>query len=60
LEPQSSEFEQHVAEGKAIIEKISRLKSDMARDKPLEYVVLSWANTRDCLSEIILLKTYSK
>jgi Damage-control phosphatase ARMT1-like domain len=39
--PQSVEMEQRVAEGKVIIEKISKLKYDMGRDKPLEYVYLA-------------------
>lgn len=32
--------EEKVTEGKGIIEKISKLKYDMARDRPLEYVAL--------------------
>lgn len=31
--------EEKISEGKAIIEKISKLKYEMARDRPLEYVL---------------------
>lgn len=40
-EPGSAEVtktEEKIAEGKGIIEKISKLKYDMARDRTLEYV----------------------
>ena len=42
--------EEKINEGKMIIEKISKLKYDMARDRPLEYAILKL-----CLRELYLI-----
>ena len=44
--PDRSEVETKIKEGKAIIEQVSKLKYEMARDRPLECVDF-------CLSDII-------
>lgn len=37
-------IEEKIAEGKAIIERISKLKYDMARDRPMEYATLDFVS----------------